>query len=167
MVWVRSEYAGELAVLSVWANALIPWSLSFASVQSGNFVVVRFQFFLVQFLLGVTLEGAQEAPFLTVPGALAFETGTVRDAYLVWAVGAAVFAAAFLLSIAYYALDEDIEAASPVDPVGVLGALLVVTGLVEAVAFYGLWDAYIGTTVPVGVLFCLGLGGLLLAVERA
>jgi uncharacterized protein (TIGR04206 family) len=167
MVWVRSEYAGELAVLSVWANTVIPWGVSVAPVGSGNFVVIRFQFFLVQFLLGVQLEGATEEPFLTVPGAVAFESGATREAYLVWAVAAAVFAVAFLLSVAYYRLDERLEAASPVDPVRLLGALLVVTGLVEAAAAYRLWESYPGTTVPVGVVFCLVLGGLLLVVERA
>lgn len=165
-MWVRSEYAGELAVLSVWANALIPWSLSVASADGASLVVIRFQLFLVQYLFGVSL-GAQEQPFQTVLGAINFETGAVSSAYEVWLVGAALFAVAFLVSVAFYAADERLEAASPVDPVRLLGGLLVLTGLVETVAFVRLWDLFPGTLVPVGLLFCYLLGGLLLVVERA
>lgn len=164
-MWVRSEYAGELAVLSVWANALIPWSLSIASADGASLVVVRFQLFLLQYLFGVSL-GAQEQPFQTVVGAVDFETGAVSRAYEVWLVAAAVFAVAFLVSVVYYADDEWLVAASPVDPVRLLGALLVVTGAVETVAVVRLWNAFPGTLVPIGVLFCYLLGGLLLVAER-
>lgn len=164
-MWVRSEYAGELAVLSVWANALIPWSLSIASADGASLVVVRFQLFLLQYLFGVSF-GAQEQPFQTVVVAVDFETGAVSQAYEIWLVAAAVFAVAFLVSVVYYAADEWLVAASPVDPVRLLGALLVVTGAVETVAVVQLWNAFPGTLVPVGVFFCYLLGGLLLVAER-
>lgn len=164
-MWVQSEYAGELAVLSVWANALIPWSLSIASADGASLVVVRFQLFLVQYLFGVSL-GAQEQPLQTVVGAVDFETGAVSQAYEIWLVAAVVFAVALLVSVVYYAADEWLVATSPVDPVRLLGALLVVAGAVETVAVIQLWNAFPGTLVPVGVLFCYLLGGLLLVVER-
>lgn len=164
MVWVRSEYAGELAVLSVWASALIPWSVSFDAVEGVQLVVVRFQFFLVQYLLGVSL-GAQEQPFQTVVAAVDFEQGAVQEAYVVWLAGAAVFAVAFLASVAYYAAEERVEA-GPVDPVRALGALLVVVGVVETVAVWQLWHSYPGTLVPVGVVFLYVFGGALLTVDR-
>ena len=165
MVWVRSEYAGELAVLSVWANVLIPWSLSTAPIGGGQLYVLRFQFFLFQFLLGVDVEG--QVSFLTVPGAVALESGAVRTAYLAWGAGAVALGLAFLLSIAYYAVDERLEAVTPVDPVRLLGGLLVIAGVLEGVAVVRLFQVYLGTTLPVGVLFCLVLGGVLLRVERA
>lgn len=164
-MWVRSEYAGELAVLSVWANALIPWSLSVASADGASLVVVRFQLFLLQYIFGISL-GAQERPFQTVVGAIDFETGAVGQAYEVWLAAAAVFAVALLVSVVYYAVDERLAAVSPVDPVRLLGGLLVLTGAVETVALVRLWEAFPGTLVPVGVLFCYLLGGLLLIVER-
>lgn len=164
-MWVRSEYAGELAVLSVWANALIPWSLSVASSDGASLVVVRFQLFLVQYLFGISL-GAQEQPFQTVLGAVSFETGAITRAYEVWLAGAAVFTIALLVSVGYYLADERLEAISPVDPVRLLGVLLVLTAVAETVAVVRLWDAFPGTLIPVGVLFCYLLGGLLLVVER-
>lgn len=164
MVWVRSEYAGELAVLSVWANALIPWSVSVASDTGVQLVVVRFQFFLLQYLFGVSL-GAQEMPFQTVLAAVEFEAGAIREAYLIWLASAAVFAVALLLSIAYYVAEERVERA-PVDPVRTLGVLLVLTAVGETVAAWGLWNTYPGTLVPVGVVFLYLLGGLLVVVER-
>lgn len=165
MVWVRSEYAGELAVLSVWANVLIPWSVSVAPVGSGQLVALRFQFVLFQFLLGVEIEGAVK--FLTLPGAIALESGDVRQAYLVWGAGGVLFALAVLLSVVYYAVDERLEEVAPLDPVRILGGLLLLAGLVEAVSTVLLFRSYLGTTLPLGVLFCLVLGGLLLRVERA
>ncbi|MFB6172586.1 MAG: hypothetical protein ABEJ23_08630 [Haloarculaceae archaeon] len=164
-MWVRSEYAGELAVLSVWANALIPWSLSAASKDGASLVVVRFQLFLVKYLLGVSLD-AQERPIQSVVSAVSFETGAVSDAYRFWLAGAAVFALALLASVVYYAADDWLEATSPVDPVRLLGGLLVLAGAAETVAAVRLWGVYPGTLVPVGVLFCYLLGGLLLVVDR-
>lgn len=164
MVSLRTKYAGELAVLATWASALLPWSVSFASRGGISLVVVRWQVFLFQFIFGASLPG--EAPFQTVLGAITRESGGVEQAYQFWAVGAVVFLAALVVSIAYYAREEQFEDRSPVDPVRLLGGLLLVSGLVEAVATALLINRYPGTTVPIGALFLLVFGVILLRVER-
>lgn len=164
MTWLRTKYAGELAVLSTWASALLPWSLSFASQGGLSLVVVRWQLFLVQFIFGATLPG--EAPFQTLPTALARESGGVGEAYLVWAAGALPFLVAFALSVVYYAREERVEADLPVDPVRLLGALLLGSGVVLAAATALLVVRYPGGAVPLGVPFLLAFGVVLLRVEQ-
>ena len=166
MVWVRSEYAGEFAVLSAWVSALIPWSVSFASQGGISLAVVRFPLLAVQFVLGANL-GAAERPLLPVWSAHAFPASeAVARAYLVWLGGAGVFALALLLSVVYYAAEEDIEARLPVDPVRLMGALLLSTAVVLSTATVMLWGSYLGGSVPVGVPFLFAFGVLLLVVER-
>jgi uncharacterized protein (TIGR04206 family) len=166
MAWVRSEYAGELAVVSVWLTALLPWSVSFTRfAPEVSRVVVRFHPFQFQFLFGADL-GGLERPFLTVVSAREFPADPlVVEAYTVWLVAAAVFAVAFGLSVVYYVLEERLES-GPVDPVRVLGGLLVLTGSLLTWSTWRLWTNFAGTTIPVGVLFCYVLGGVLLVVER-
>lgn len=165
MVWVRSEYAGEFAVLSAWLSALLPWSVSFAQAGPVTLVVLRFPLFLFQFTLNLSLEGEQ--PFQTVLRAVARESGAVQRAYTVWLVGAGVFVLALVLSVGYYALDERLEASSPIDPVRLMAVLLLATGLVLGLASVLVATSYVGLTLPVGVFFLLALGYLLLVVERA
>jgi uncharacterized protein (TIGR04206 family) len=167
MVWVRSEYAGELAVLSAWVTALIPWSVSFANEGSLTLVVVRFPLFLFQFLLGATLQGG-EVPFLSVATAYTFPgSEAVVRAYLVWLVGGTVFATALALSIAYYVMDERLERWLPVDPVRLMGVLLLATAVMLTISTVQLWASFLGGSIPVGVIFLYVLGGLLLVVERS
>ena len=52
------------------------------------------------------------------------------------------------------------------DPVRTLGLLLLTAGLVMAVPVWQHWQATAGTTVPVGVLFQLGFGAILVRIER-
>lgn len=52
MVWVKSESAGELAVLSTWLVGLAPWSVSIFG--EGGFTVTASALF-VQYFPGVTL----------------------------------------------------------------------------------------------------------------
>jgi len=161
MVRVRSKYAGKLAVLSVWLTALIPWSVSFAQLplagERASFVVLRFP---------LNLTFPNERPFLTVVGAATFESGAVARAYTVWLVGAAVFALALLLSVAYYALDDRLEASLPVYPVRLMAVVLLATVLVLGLSTVLLYRSYLGGAVPVGVFSALVLCYLLLLVER-
>ena len=165
MVWVRSEYAGEFAVLSAWLSALLPWSVSFAQPGPFTLVVLRFPLFLFQFTLNLNLQG--ERPFQTVVTAVAIESGAVGRAYTVWLVGAGVFVLALLLSVVYYAADERLEATLPIDPVRLMAVLLLGTGLVLGLSTVLLFTSYLGGAIPVGVFFLLALGYLLLVVERA
>lgn len=164
MVALRTKYAGELAVLATWVSALLPWSMSFASQGGLRLVVVRWEFFLFQFVLGARIEG--EAPFQSVLRAIARESGGVEQAYTVWAAGAALFLVALAFSIVYYARDQRLEDALPVDPVRLLGGLLLASGLVLGAVTALLFRRYPGTTFPVGVLFLLAFGAVLLRVER-
>lgn len=170
MVWVRKEYAGELAVLSVWASALIPWSVSYVAREGISLVVVRFPFFLFQFIFGANL-GSLERPFLTVNRAPAFESGAVAQAYEVWLAGAVIFGMAFLLSVVYYATDDRLEARltavhPALDPVRLLGGLLAASGALLLASAVMLVDSFAGLSLPFGALFLLLFGVLLLRVER-
>lgn len=170
MVWVRSEYAGELAVLSAWVTALLPWTVSVGSIRLGSHeapvVVIRFVFVRIRYIFGVSF-GSGGRPILPVWQAPAFE-GTVelQRAAEFWLLGAAVFAVALALSVALYLEWEHVETL-PVDPVRAMGVLLVGAALPIAAATSVLWRVALGLTVPVGVVFMFLLGGLLLIVERA
>jgi len=166
MVWVRSEYAGEFAVLSAWVSALLPWSVSFASQDGVSLVVVRFPLLAFQFLLGARIQGAEQ-PLLPVWSAYGFPASeAVAQAYLVWLGGAAVFGLALLLSVVYYAADERLEARLPVDPVRLMGGLLLATAVVLSASTVMLWGSFLGGSVPVGLVFLYAFGYLLLTVER-
>lgn len=165
MVSLRTRYAGELAVLCTWVSALLPWSLSVASRGGIDVVILRWPFFLFQFVLGATIPGEQ--PFQTVLGAIGFQSGATATAYLVWLVGAALFLAALALSIAYYARERRVETALPVPPVRALGGLLLASGLVLAASTVVLATRTPFGAVPVGVVFLLAFGVVLLRVEAA
>lgn len=165
MAWVRSEYAGELAVVSAWLSTLLPWTVSVTSQEGVSFVVIRFPFFLVQFLFGLDL-GAAEQPFQTVLAMQSVASNpTNAQAYAAWLGAAAVLGAALVLSVAYYANEERLEG-GVVDPVRLMGVLLLAAGLLLVASTVLLWQGYFGTTVPLGALIVTALGGALLRVER-
>jgi len=162
-MWVRSEYAGELAVLSTWLAGLLPWSVTLFSEGGITAVTIRFLPFRFLYVLGVSLPG--ERPFLfvwQVPGFVASDGVTLASR--AWLVGAAAFLLPFGLSVAYYLREEAVEAR--LDPVRALGGLLVLVGLVLAAAFALLWRHQAGLNVPVGVPVLLVLGAVLLRTER-
>ena len=165
-MWVRSEYAGELAVLLTWLSALVPWNVSYASNPSGAAVLfVRFPLAQVRYVFGVPVaRGVVVADPLS---ALAFQRGSpIAVAYQAWAVGAAVFAVALVVSVIYYRREAWAES-WPVDPVRLLGGLLAATGLVFAGAtFLLLSRGFSSLPIPLGVVFLLLFGGLLLTVDR-
>lgn len=165
MPWVRSEYAGELAVVAAWLSALVPWSVSVASRDGISFVVLRWPLFVFQFLFGVDL-GAAERPFLTVaqmPATAANPTNL--QAYYAWLGAGVLVGLALLLSVVYYARETQLDA-SPVDPVRLMGLLLTGGGVLMFGSVVLLWQGFFGTTVPVGAVIVLALGVVLLRVER-
>lgn len=166
-MWVRSEYAGEFAVLSAWLGALVPWNVSFVSdVAGGNVLFVRFPFFEVRYAFG--LPAGRPARLFDPLSALEFyRTTAVVVGYRAWLVGAGLVAAALALSVAYYAREARVEAA-PVDPVRLMGALLTGAGLAFGATTYLIATRGLPSLpVPVGVILLLALGGVLLRVERA
>ena len=68
MVWVRSEYAEELAVVSAWLMALLPWSLTYGRPMGGRYVAIRFPLFIYEALQGFGLPS--HTGFLTPLNAL-------------------------------------------------------------------------------------------------
>jgi uncharacterized protein (TIGR04206 family) len=165
MVWVRSEYAGELAVLSTWLSAFIPWNVMLSSVAGGSVLFVRFPFVQVRYAYGVPF--AEGTVILDPLSAISFQAGnSIAVAYQAWAVGAGVFALALAFSVVYYLAEERVEAL-PVDPVRVVGALLGVTGVVLAAATVLLFTrGFPGVPIPLGVVFFLLFGGVLLTIDR-
>ncbi|MGZ0745661.1 DUF7549 family protein [Haloparvum sp. AD34] len=168
MVWVRSEYAGELAVVSAWLAAVVPWNVTYASAEGlpGKILYLRFPFFEVQYLIDFEINENQF--FLnTIGDAVSQQIGQgVFVAYATWLAGAALVGFAVLVSIAYYLEEERVEA-GPVDPIMLIGGLLTVAGVVLAVASYLFVARGIpGYPLPVGTVLLLVLGGTLLRVDR-
>jgi len=165
-MWVRSEYAGELAVLSAWVCALLPWSVSYASPGDLQVFRIHFMYVLFQFVPGVAF-GARVDPIVLVDDGPAFASDpSVTLAYRLWIVATAVFTLALVWSVIYYVYDDRLEARSPLDPVRVMGGLLLLTAGPLAAGTYYLASGLPATTVPVGVPFVVVLGDLLLVVDR-
>jgi hypothetical protein len=166
-MWVRSEYAGELAVLSTWLSALLPWNVTYAAdVAGGSLLFVRFPFFQIRFAFGVPTAGfVRVADPLT---SLAFQRGQdLEAAYRLWVAAAAVVAVALLVSVRYYRHESRVES-WPVDPVRLLGTLLLGAGGLLAVStYYLLTRGFPGLPIPLGVAFLILLGGVLLVVDRS
>ncbi|AFK18749.1 hypothetical protein E6P09_08205 [Haloferax mediterranei ATCC 33500] len=164
MVWVRSEHAGALAVISTWLCALLPWNITYtANIAGVSLLYVRFPFAEIQYAWGLSQRVAVRDPL----SAMALQSGqSVATAYQAWVVGAALMAVAVLFSVVYYLREERVEA-GPVDPVRLAGGLLGLTGVVLAVATYLLATRGIpGIPLPLGVIISLVFGGVLLTVDR-
>lgn len=170
MVWVRSEYAGELAVLSAWIAALLPWNVTYSGDIPGfpgSILYLRFPFFEIQYGWGTALEEANGFLFFTLYTAARRQSGeTVSLAYDLWIATALVLVLALGLSILYYLEEERVEA-SRIDPVRSIGVLLLVAGAGFVGASYLIVTRGIpGIPIPIGAVFMLVLGGILLSVER-
>lgn len=168
MTWVKSDYAPELAVLSTWLVALLPWSGAVLPIRIDQrdvtVVIIRFLYFRLQYIFGISF-GDQERPFLWVIDAPGFNQ-TLVTASWVWVAGATLALVPIAISVAYYLDEEWVEATVPVDPVRLQGGLLALVGVVLGAATVLFWDKQL-YTLPVGPLFALGLGYVLLTVDRA
>jgi hypothetical protein len=178
MVWVKSEYAEELAVVSAWLSALVPWSISVSigEIQGGSLIEFHFPFLLLRVLLGIDVPGPN--PLIMPPWEA---IGYYSDApgplpFAVWTVGAAVVGIAVLLSLAMYVFEDRFRTARR-DPVRIMGGLLLVAAVLHTVAsgllqfgalpIAGLaTDAFPGILLPVGVVFQFAFAYTLLRVER-
>jgi uncharacterized protein (TIGR04206 family) len=168
MAWVKSEYAGEFAVLSTWLVALLPWSATVMNVQfrgaGATVVVIRFLYFRLQYIFGISF-GNQERPFLLFSDAVAFNPESLALASWLWVAGAILSFVPVGVSIAYYAAEDRVDSLSPAGPVRLQGVLL---GLVGALLLASsvLFATQQSVTAPVGALFALAFAYLLLTVDR-
>lgn len=127
-MWVKSEYAGELAVLSAWIAVLLPWNVTYSSFGDiGSTLFVRFPFLQVQYTwlpritrqgevitlrqTGVELvKGVWVADPITATVAAEGVAQNVVQVSATWTVGGALLALAFLLSLAMYFFEDRVEA---------------------------------------------------------
>ncbi len=162
-MWVRSEYAGELAVVSTWLCGLAPWAVTWIAREEATGYFFWFHVFNLLFTPGIDVPGERPT---WVWGFLDFPI-YVGETYVtvLWLAGTLVFAVAFALSVAYY-VDEQQVQSMPVDPVRTLGGLLTASGLLLGGAYVLLFQNLLGTTIPVGLLLQLILGVVLVQTER-
>ena len=163
-MWVRSEYAGELAVVATWLCALMPWSVTV--LNESDLTALFFWFVPGNFLFtpGTDLPG--ERPFWVWQFPGFFESQGELVMSYIWLLGAGVLAVAVVYSLLYY-VDEARVEGWQLSPVRVLGALLFVSGLVFAAAYVLLWQTSAGTSIPLGFVFQLVFGIVLLRVDVA
>ncbi len=165
MAWVKSEYAGELAVLSTWLVGLAPWSVSIFG--EGGFTVISFRFLPLRLLYILGAELPNERPLLPAWAVADFQqSAELTIAGDLGFAALAVFALPLGLSFYYYFEEERITAWLPVDPVRLFGGLLGLVGLLTAAASVLFIRYFPGTTLPVGSVLAIVLAYLLLTVDR-
>jgi len=178
-MWVKSEYAGELAVISAWLAALLPWNVTRLSLGPlGTMWYFRYPFFQVQFVninINVGESGTLSQAGIRlasgiwladpVSAARFYAEGSSANANAAWVVGSAIVAVAFLLSLGMYFREETFMSL-PVDVVRVMGGLLLVGSLVLGVSSYLFWTEAAGVPIPVGTGVMFVLSTTLLLVDR-
>jgi len=166
MAWVKSEYAGELAVLSTWLVAVAPWSVSVFGNEQITGVVFRFLPFQTMYLYGISFPN--ELRFLWTWQATELQQGS--NAVLagsLWTVALAVFAAALSASVYYYSQEARFTELLPLDPVRLFGVLLGLVGLLllGGTALLNLDGGFPGTTIPIGAVVAPVLAAVLLTAD--
>lgn len=191
MPWVKAEYAGELAVVSAWVAALLPWSVSLLPEGPLGSILFMVRWPLLELQVRIPADvtiAEQPAPVEEIlaevyPGVKLFgsfyvtEPVTVATHYgieplfyggLAWLAGAAVVVVAVALSLALYRDEAGTTRRLPVDPVRGMAGLLGLAALAFAVAsaFYWQGQELVGIPVPIGVLVVGALAVVLARVER-
>ena len=171
MRWVVAEYENPLAVLFVAVSAFLPWDVARATAMGGQAVLLYVRWPFLQWRRLVS-GGTTSNAVMTPVGAYGLQTQAGYTAplaygYLAWGVVAAVFGVTLLFTLALYAREEPLTAACrrylgarPARVVGWLlllsgGGFLAVVALIQSLGIPGL-------TLPVGALFMLGFGAVLL-----
>lgn len=169
MAWVRSEYAGELAVVSVWLTALLPWSVSvFREAIAGRTVtVINIRFVLWQFhyLFGISFGEQTFADLVQVVHQVPdFVPPNQRLEAEIWLGAAALFAALLVLSVLYYAREDWLTERVPTDLVRLFGGVFAVLAVVFSVTTAMFFPHQV--TVPIGVVFMWVFAVTLLRIDR-
>lgn len=144
MTWVKSEYAGELAVVSAWIAALLPWTVGYTPSHSefpGTVIYVRFPAVQVQYVFGSPLGEAFE---LWTPAAGRAFAGSVDSAvtagFDLWLAALVPLYLAVSLGVALYATSsegpdrERLADALPVDPEAAFVGLFALASVLLAAA---------------------------------
>jgi uncharacterized protein (TIGR04206 family) len=176
MVWVKSEYAEELAVLMTWLSALVPWSISYGSfavtsAEDLTLVILRFPFFGIRYQLGLQILGGTslQSPlgFRSEVLSAGESAAAQLPGYDLWLVAVAILALAVVVSILmYFEVDAALDAL-PIDPVRLLGALLLVVAVLLLGSSYVLYSSQAALLIPFGVFLHLAFGVILVRVDRA
>jgi len=191
MPWVKSEYAPELAVLSAWVAALVPWSVTVHTNAPLGSVLFAIRFPLAEIQVRaastVTVDGQavrvtdvldQVYPGVGVWGdayladpisaAATYERVALQVGSAAWALGAVLIALAVVLGVAMYRDEAATARRLPYDEVRVMGGLLAGASLAFAAAsgLYYLGRDVVGVPVPIGVLLVGALAVALLRIDR-
>ncbi|SNZ04451.1 hypothetical protein SAMN06269185_0565 [Natronoarchaeum philippinense] len=168
MAWVRSEYAGELAVVAAWLAAVLPWNVTYTGIPGTDLsaLFLRFPFLQTRYIFGLPRD--DQRLFYDPVAALDQVSGVSEMLYYLWIAGAAVVLLAVLLSFAMYAAEDAVEELSPVHPVRAMGGLLALataflTAATVAIATNG--DFGGGIPIPVGLVVLGSLAAVLLRAE--
>lgn len=172
MTWVRSEYAGEFAVVAAWLAALLPWNVTYATFsaggQDGSALFLRFPLLQIRYIFGIDF-----ADPMTVDhplGAKALASGAPELIYDLWMAGVPFLLLALALSVGMYVAEERLIELSPIRPVRIMGALLSASALAWTAATYAVLtrgEFGGGLPIPIGLVVLLLLAGSLLTVELA
>lgn len=190
MAWVKAEYADELAVVTTWLVALLPWSVSYTTDAPFESPVyfLRFPLFELQarFPADITANGQQ----LDVAAVLSEQYGGVAlfgDVYLgspvaavlggpgavlaygLWTVAALLVAVAVVLSVGMYLREDAVSEWLPVNYVRLTGAVFAVAAvpLAAATVLFASSETAYGTPIPVGLVLMVAVAYLLLTADLA
>lgn len=156
--WVKQEYEGAISFLFIIIGATIPWGFGYADIDPfGRVISFHWWFGKLQYIPSV--DGIDE--WYWVRDAIQLQEGTaVYNGYLAGGLGTAIFAGAVILCLALFVRDEQINNIVPIRYAA--GALLVASGACYTVATIWISMKGPGWTAPVGALFNLFFGAVLL-----
>jgi hypothetical protein len=171
MRWVVAEYENPLAVLFVVVSAFLPWDVARATAMGGEAVLLYVRWPFLQWRR-LASGGTASNAVMTPVGAYGIQTqpdytAPLAYAYLAWGAVAAVFGVTLLFALALYVREDSLTGACRrhlgARPARVVGWLLLLSGggflaavaLIQSLGIPGL-------TLPIGALFMLGFGAVLL-----
>lgn len=183
MVWIKEVYLARITLLLAGLAALIPWTVTIGRIADASpIIILRFPFAYIRHISG---HSSLDPMLITSPvGALRLEGGRIARSgilptivvdpgvnvdlvyvYVLWIAGSCLLAVAVVIAILFWTeyLPHDTHS---VDFPRVVGALLAVTGLVFAVTSWGVWNYHPGITIPLGPIFLLVFGWMLISADR-